>query len=91
MGDVVLVRACLGSPLQRVVIHSTKRLVYVISPATVPALGITEAAGVGFPHSDVYIFDSKAYDELSAAFTQAGNLSRHEWRGKGLLQYQPRH
>lgn len=87
MGDVVLVRACLGRPLQRVAIRSTKRLVYIVSPATVPTLGITEAVGVGFPHRDVYMFDSKAYAELSAAFTQAGSLSRNEWQDKGLLQY----
>jgi hypothetical protein len=87
MADIVLVRAFGGKPLRRVATGKSSRLIYVATPEAIPAEGIKEPLGVGFPPEDVFVYDSKAYDDLERVFVRTGILGRAEWRGKGLAQY----
>ncbi|MFI5012712.1 MAG: hypothetical protein ACHQAY_10215 [Hyphomicrobiales bacterium] len=62
-----------GEPLERYVVGTGYNLIYVVSPMVAKTTGDATDEGVGFPIADVFVFESKLFARMRAAY-DAGNV-----------------
>jgi hypothetical protein len=84
---VVIARAHRGEPLRRIVIKVAHGRIYLANPASLEAIKAGESAPIGFPESDVFLFDSEAYMKLRAQWENGQRTDPLSWQN--LSSYRP--
>jgi hypothetical protein len=75
----VIVRAFGGEPLKRVAIGHGRGTVRIANPEFLAAVARGWSAPIGFPESDVFLYDSEAWDRLSGQWAATHEISSEEW------------
>jgi hypothetical protein len=83
----VIARGYRGRPLQRVVISRSHGLVYVAAPDSVSDVEAGDSCPIGFPETDIFLFDSIIYADLCAQWNQHGSTNPDIWHS--LRRYRP--
>lgn len=80
----VIAKAYGGAPLQREVVSSDERLVFVVNPSLVNAVANVESTAVGFRRETVFPYRDGLFADLRAAF-DSGDASalEREWARAG--------
>ena len=86
MAEIVLVRAYHGEPVKMVAQKAVPGLVYV---ALSRSDGFPDTDGIGFPESDVFVYNSEAYEALARLWGRARHVPIGKWRELKLERYIP--
>ena len=72
---IVMAKDYFGMPLKRIAIESVKSLIYIRNPNTQDK----NVFSVGFPSTDVFVFDEQLYSQLCAEWQAEGRTKAATW------------
>jgi hypothetical protein len=76
----VIARAAGGKPINAVVVSHTDRVFYISAVTRIEAVRNGQIEPIGFPKEDVFLFNTMAYELLSAEWQEKGATSKSSWR-----------
>ena len=79
MQHIVIARAFSGEPLKRVVIEAGDTHVWIANPNSLSRIASGETSPVGFPRTDIFVFDDATYQLLTVEWKASGQTKFETW------------